>query len=64
MHKIILLSNLTISLLFAQNLGKINVIEHLNIIEMNNINGDEVKSFDLGTALSNKDSDIVIPIDN
>ena len=60
--KIILMSAVAVFTLQAQSikLKGVNVVEHLNSIDINDISGEELKSADLGDALSNKDSDIVI----
>jgi len=61
-RKIILISAITVLTLQAQSieLKGVNVVEHLNSIDINDISGEELKSADLGEALSNKDPDIVI----
>ena len=60
--RVILLSAITVFNLHAQSitLKGVNVVEHLNSIDINDISGEELKSADLGEALSNKDPDIVI----
>ncbi len=60
MKKIFFLSTFATLSLYAQNLGQINVIEQFSNIDVKNISGEDLKSFDLGTALSQKDPDITI----
>ncbi len=62
MRKTVLISLAAALWLQAENieLKGINVIEHINSIDINDISGEELKSADLGEALSGKDSDIVI----
>ncbi len=60
--RIILISAVAALQLQAENIEikGVNVVEHLNSIDINEVSGEELKSADLGEALSNKDSDIVI----
>ncbi len=60
--KLIFISTITVLHLQAQTieLKGVNVVAHLNSIDITDISGEELKSVDLGEALSNKDPSIVI----
>ncbi len=59
---IILLSAVLSTALYSQtiNLESVNVIEKIDSINLKDVSGQELKSADLGEALSKKDPDIVI----
>ncbi len=58
----ILISIILSNTLYSQNinLADINVVEKVDSINLNDVSGQELKSADLGEALSKKDPDIVI----
>ncbi len=62
MNNKIVISIILSSTLYSQNinLADINVVEKVDSINLNDVSGQELKSADLGEALSKKDPDIVI----